>query len=539
MVQKRRMLLVILAPLALAVAAPAAHAGTYCVNAPACAGSVQPTVGAAFTAGMADTAARIEIGPGEYTGPFTYTAGAKHVEIVGAGIGQTIIKGNPAGNLLTVSSTDPTSIVQDLTVEHSGAAGYGLNTSGILVTRVRATSSSTAAAGSVDSGVIRNAEFVATGLENALRMSQTELLDSSVTSASFFGVFARDAIIRRSSISTTGGNNAVYANGTLTIEDSVLSGGVDAPLTATGTAGTNANVTARHLTIRTSGAIPGVRASSYLAGISAQLDLRDSIVRGGTVTACAGTGNLTASATVSGVNVAATGSWGVCASSPNIGSETVLIPLNLISADPLFVDEGAGDLRLTASSPLVDAGTPGALGAGESTTDRLGLPRLVDGNSDGITRRDIGAFEYQPPLPPLPPDPPVPDPVSPNPPVTPNPPAATKAPRISSLRISPSTFRAAKRGASIAKAKPRGAKVTVKLTRAAKAAFRVERRKGKRWVKVSGSFSRNLKAGTNRLKFTGRVKGRALKPGRYRLRVVATAGGKTSAVRRASFRIAR
>lgn len=537
MAPRRRLLISVLAPLALAAAAPAAHAGTYCVSAPGCVGSAQPSVGAAFTAGMADSAARIEIGPGEYTGPFTYTAGPKHVEIVGAGVGQTIIKGNPAGDLFKVTSFDPTSVVQDLTVQHAGTAGYGLKASGILVTRVRATASSTAAAATVDDGTVRSSAFVATGTDRALSIFNTELLDSTATSANYFGVSTFDATIRRSTISTTAGANALYANGTLAIENSVVSGGTDAVVAATGSSGVSANVTARHLTVRTSGTVPGVRASSFVAGWSAQLDVRDSIVRGGTVAACAGTGNATASATVSGTNIAATGSWVACPGTPNTGTETVLIPLTLLAGDPLFVDEGAGDLRLTAASPLVDAGTAGALGVGESTTDRLGLPRLIDGNGDGVARRDIGAFEYQPPAAPDPP--PSPDP--PGPPLPPAPPVNTAAPRISSLRISPSTFRAATRGASIAKAKtrPRGGKVTVKLTRAAKAALSVERRTGTRWVKVKGTFSRTLKAGTSSFRFTGRIAGKALKPGRYRLRAVATAAGKPSAVRRASFRIVR
>ena len=54
-----------------------------------------------------------------------------------------------------------------------------------------------------------------------------------------------------------------------------------------------------------------------------------------------------------------------------------------------------------------------------------------------------------------------------------------------------------------------------------------------RYVAVAGSFSHSGRAGTNRLRFSGRLAGRKLAPGRYRL-VATPAGGKA---RRTSFRI--
>ncbi|MHB1132693.1 MAG: immunoglobulin domain-containing protein [Chloroflexota bacterium] len=55
-------------------------------------------------------------------------------------------------------------------------------------------------------------------------------------------------------------------------------------------------------------------------------------------------------------------------------------------ADPQFVNLTAGDLRLTAGSPAIDAGDNSAVSAG---TDRAGNPRTF-----GATV-DIGAYEYQ------------------------------------------------------------------------------------------------------------------------------------------------
>ena len=65
--------------------------------------------------------------------------------------------------------------------------------------------------------------------------------------------------------------------------------------------------------------------------------------------------------------------------------------------DPGFA--GPGDVRLRGDSPLVDAGRPGALEPAEPHEDALGFVRAVDGDGDGMARRDVGALEYQPPPP--------------------------------------------------------------------------------------------------------------------------------------------
>ncbi|HEY1268228.1 MAG TPA: choice-of-anchor Q domain-containing protein, partial [Candidatus Binatia bacterium] len=62
-----------------------------------------------------------------------------------------------------------------------------------------------------------------------------------------------------------------------------------------------------------------------------------------------------------------------------------------ISTDPLFVDGGAGDYRLQASSPLIDAGNNSAPML--PLTDFERTNRIKDGNRDGLLVVDIGAFE--------------------------------------------------------------------------------------------------------------------------------------------------
>lgn len=139
-------------------------------------------------------------------------------------------------------------------------------------------------------------------------------------------------------------------------------------------------------------------------------------------------------------------------------------------------------------------------------------------------------------------------------------PAAAKsrphAPVLDRLRISPSAFRAAASGPSVAPAGRRdGALVSFRLDRAARVRVTVERvspgrRAGGRCVKPRranrskprcvryanvGGFTYRGVAGTNRLRFTGRVSARRLRPGRYRLVATPGADGLHGDARRVRF----
>jgi hypothetical protein len=133
----------------------------------------------------------------------------------------------------------------------------------------------------------------------------------------------------------------------------------------------------------------------------------------------------------------------------------------------------------------------------------------------------------------------------------------TRKPSLASLSFSPKAFQAARSGSAIT-AKV-GGKLSYQLSEAATTTFKVERaakgrKKGRhcvrptrrnrtkkrcaRYVKVRGSFKHLGKAGANAFTFRGRVGGRKLKPGRYRLSGAATdtAGNKSPTVR-TTFRI--
>jgi hypothetical protein len=116
-------------------------------------------------------------------------------------------------------------------------------------------------------------------------------------------------------------------------------------------------------------------------------------------------------------------------------------------------------------------------------------------------------------------------------------------PRVSSFRLSPKVFRAASSGGSLTE-RLVGTSVSFRLSHAARARFTVRRRVRRggrlRYVNLAGSFSRKSVAGLNRIRFSGRLRGRALPAGTYRLVVVAVDSRRlSSSARSVNFRIVR
>jgi hypothetical protein len=82
----------------------------------------------------------------------------------------------------------------------------------------------------------------------------------------------------------------------------------------------------------------------------------------------------------------------------------------------------------------------------------------------------------------------------------------------------------------------RGFRVSYTLSEAARVTFRVERKKGTRYRRVRGRISKSGRAGANSFRWNGRLKGKHLRPGRYRLvAVAADASNERSAPVRAKF----
>jgi hypothetical protein len=130
---------------------------------------------------------------------------------------------------------------------------------------------------------------------------------------------------------------------------------------------------------------------------------------------------------------------------------------------------------------------------------------------------------------------------------------------IRTLSLSPSAFSATPRGPSVSPATRRyGTSVTYTLPKQERVRFTVQRRvtgrmKHGRCVApnlsgrhgtpcirldtVAGSFTRRRKAGVDRFRFTGRLAGRTLTPGSYRLLATPDADGSAAPPVTASFRI--
>jgi hypothetical protein len=233
----------------------------------------------------------------------------------------------------------------------------------------------------------------------------------------------------------------------------------------------------------------------------------------------------------------------------NGGTVTAPGSAHNLTGDPGFIDAGNGVFILQNASPLIDRGDPGVVQAGER--DLGGSPRMLDGNRDCQAVPDIGAFE-----------------------VTGQSVACIGDPRpaISAFGMTNRVFapvggpKGAKgRAASASAGKvKRGTRFTFTLSEPAQVTITIERKaKGRkagqgrraRCVKPSpanrkaprcvlfvkaGSLSTQAQAGRQSLRFSGKLRGKPLKPGTYRATIVAVdAAGQASDPRRVSFRVVR
>ena len=209
------------------------------------------------------------------------------------------------------------------------------------------------------------------------------------------------------------------------------------------------------------------------------------------------------------------------------------------SADPLLVNPipGAGqDFHIaSASSPLIAAGTPDAA---DGPSDR-----------DGVNHSDppaIGAYEY-PVSPPSPPG--ASGPGGPGVSITGS---VSTRPTISQLAETNAVFAVARmstplQGRTAAVPRKRGttflfrldqpATVTIVITTSAKCAHTKAGTRGSRCARTVARLTRSAHAGLNKLPFSGRIRGRPLKPRDYRAVFAATSAGGNSDPTSLHFRI--
>jgi PKD repeat protein len=115
-------------------------------------------------------------------------------------------------------------------------------------------------------------------------------------------------------------------------------------------------------------------------------------------------------------------------------------------------------------------------------------------------------------------------------------PGPNRPPALGKVRAVPPAFAPKLRGAKSGKAKF-GTTFRYAVSEAATVRFKFERKKGERFKKL-GSRSQLAKKGADKLKWSGKLHGKPLKPGRYRATVVATdEEGARSTAKTVGFRI--
>jgi len=461
---------------------------------------------------------RILLGAETYTAGtvagYVYNAPGSTVEIVGAGVGKTVLTGQTGVSSILALVGGSGSSVSDVTVRLPSDVGTGLVTA--------------SDARRVEIDEVAGAHFTGASRGVSLSMGAT-LEDSTVKLISPpTGVFIEDGHVSRSTITAATGtairvNNGsiqrsrlqgftgveAYA-GTSSIVSSRIVGGENYGIWVGSYAGVDrAIVDAQNVTILGGGAGKGAYATATSdPGWSAELHLTNSVIRGFS-------SSLGASAPSTGEAKVLTSFSDYEPASPGAatGANASISEANISNVgDAGFVNAAGGDYHLLPGSPLIDAGDP----ATAPGLDLDGNPLVIDGNGDGSARRDIGAFE----APAVPAGPGGGRPGGSSGP-------DTEAPLITGFRATRTHHRT---------------RFRYTLSERARVSLKIQRRLHGRQARYRtvARLSRSGTAGRNLTRFSGRIAKRALRPGRYRVRITAIdAAGNRSAPRSARFRIAR
>jgi hypothetical protein len=409
--------LLVIAVCAAGLILPAAASATvYCVNdltVPGC--QVQPTVTAAFTAANSNPGSDdVKIGPGVYTQPSLQDSGSD-VHVVGSGQGQTTLTTPVPLNGYVLFLSESGSSVSDLTVkipidgDVAGEQGLSLdNASANQVTVDGAGTDNTQAVllnggASFDRGSISmpqappigNRGVFVTGPLNSVTRS-TIVADVGMNMSAAAATFTLDRTkIFPSSV------GVLVDGGNVSITNSLIDLGTFDSANALGAYNDNPGTTpksidARHVTIVGGGAGSigaTARSASDTASQASSIALRDSVIAGPSKSIVGEASNnggalqpSTATITTDYSNYAP-GTY-----TPGAHGAVDVTEAHHTTFAPGFTDAANSDYRLASTSSLVDGGDPAAPGP---ALDLLGGTRVIDGNGDGVQRRDIGAYELQ------------------------------------------------------------------------------------------------------------------------------------------------
>ena len=463
---------------------------------------------------------------------------------------------------------EPSATVSDLTFQlGSGVIRTGLALNGARAVRVTADGNPGAVESSIGISVFGGATvrdsraLLPNASSNAGVSVSSNVGDTStvedVEATGYLGVNASPAgtvNIRRVHVHDSNQGVRAAETGTVNVSSSLIrvSGPFARALIADSAFGATPVLNARHVTAIGDGGADSHGADSYstIAARTTTVNVRESILRGFEHAlfreATFGTAHLSVSySDYDPAGVTDTGPGGF-----NVGPGNV-------NVDPAFIGPGSGDFRLRADSPLVDAGDPAA-------ARRAGLtdgPRQPPAGGRRQRRRR-GAERHRGPR--------VPASRRPGRPgrraTLPAPAGDTTRPVLAALSLSRTVFRAGAKSTPVGarrKRAPRGTTVRFRLSEPAAVRLAMERRstgrrvtrRGKR-VCVGGPGPTERAAlhaiherahagpagpaGRNAVTFTGRIRGRTLAAGRYRMRLVATdAAGNRSSSRTVAFRIVR
>ncbi len=557
---------------ALGAGAATSDAAVYCVPSTAVAADCtaasptpQDAVALAANQTLSPGADTVRLAAGTYTAPVSAVGSAAPTTIIGAGQSQTIFEGAPGTDLVALSGDFR---LQDVTVRVTGGNGNAIDLASGSLERVTVERTGTGSgnvlqiSGSGPDQVGARDVTVTTTTANdyPVYLFNTGVVGLDVTSLhdGSYTVFGASFRMQRSTIRSGAGNAAVYAQGTTLIESSVIQAGGTAPWGIFAiSGGANVDVSVRDSTVinRGTAGVAALAAQDYVAGRVVNVAASGIASTGFAALGCAGTSDVGRTATITVAHsVAPSATVGLCPAVgglTNTGTTTPTAGPGLVSATPAFVNLAGGDLRPVPGGNLIDAGDPATPVAPLGVLDRAGAVRVVDGNADGIARRDAGAFEWQLPVPETPTVPETPaDPGSTTPPAAPpaptapgsgagpgTPPVVTPKALVTGLKFRGTLRRskkAAKRPFVVETRAPKRKSVpllTIRLDAPSTLTFSLSRKVGKRYKPLAGTATADAKSKTLLLRPTGSWNGKRLKRGSYRLEVVTSPGAPAKTIK--------